>query len=52
MFRQLQQEGRYVPQILLLPFLQVLSACASILALEEGTFLGEQIIQSRWDSDG
>ncbi len=32
--------------------LQVLSACASIVALEEGTFLGEQIIQSRWDSDG
>jgi len=27
-------------------------ACASIVALEEGTFLGEQIIQSRWDSDG
>jgi hypothetical protein len=27
-------------------------ACASIVALEEGTFLGEQIIQSRCDSDG
>ncbi len=29
----------------------VLTACASIVALEEGTCAHEQIIQSGWDSD-
>jgi len=47
-FRQMQQEDVRPDSV---TFVGVLSACASIEALEEGKHAHEQIIESGWDSD-
>jgi pentatricopeptide repeat protein len=48
LFQQMQQE-RVQPNSV--TFVGVLNACASIVALEEGMSIHQQIIQSGWDSD-
>jgi pentatricopeptide repeat domain-containing protein 1 len=48
LFRQMQQEG-VLPNAV--TFMVVLNACASVVALEEGRRVHEQIIQSSCESD-
>ncbi len=48
LFQEMQQE-RVQPNSV--TFVGVLNACASIVALEEGMSVHQQIIQSGWDSD-
>jgi pentatricopeptide repeat protein len=48
LFRQLQQEGVQPNSV---TFVAVLNACASVVALEEGRSVHEQIIQSGCESD-
>jgi pentatricopeptide repeat protein len=44
----MKQEGVQLNSI---TFVGVLNACASIVALEEGRCVHEEIIESEWDSD-
>jgi pentatricopeptide repeat protein len=48
LFQQMQQEGVQPDSV---TFVGVLNACASVVALEEGSFAHEQIIERGWDSD-
>ncbi len=48
LFQQMQQEGVQPNSV---TFVGVLNACASVVALEEGKCVHEQIIQSGCDSD-
>jgi pentatricopeptide repeat protein len=48
LFEKMQQEG---VQPDFVTFVGVLNACASILALEEGRCVHQQIVEFGWDSD-
>jgi len=48
LFRQIQQQG--VPPNSV-TFVGVLNVCASMVAIEEGRCVRQQIIECRWDSD-
>jgi pentatricopeptide repeat protein len=48
LFRQMQQEGVRPDPV---TFVGVLNACASLVALEEGRCVHQQIVEYGWDSD-
>ncbi len=48
LFRQMQQEGVRPDSV---TFVGVLNACASVVALEEGKCVHQQIVECGWDSD-
>ncbi|CAM6049373.1 unnamed protein product [Sphagnum compactum] len=48
LFRQMQQEGVRPDPV---TFVGVLNACASVVALEEGRCVHQQIVEYGWDSD-
>ncbi len=48
LFEKMQQEGVQPDSV---TFAGVLNACASILALEEGRCVHQQIVEFGWDSD-
>ncbi|CAK9225565.1 unnamed protein product [Sphagnum troendelagicum] len=48
LFRQMQQEGVQPDSV---TFVGVLNACASVVALEEGRSVHQQIVEHGWDSD-
>ncbi|CAK9269740.1 unnamed protein product [Sphagnum jensenii] len=48
LFRQMQQEGVQPDPV---TFVGVLNACASLIALEEGRCVHQQIVEYGWDSD-
>ncbi|CAM6040507.1 unnamed protein product [Sphagnum compactum] len=48
LFQQMQQEGVWPNSV---TFVGVLNACASVIALEEGRFVHQQIIQSGLETD-
>jgi pentatricopeptide repeat protein len=48
LFRQIQQQGVRPNSV---SFVGVLNVCASMVAIEEGRCVRQQIIERRWDSD-
>ncbi len=48
LFRQMQQEGVQPDSVTIVA---VLNACASVVALEEGRSVHQQIVEHEWDSD-
>ncbi len=48
LFRQMQQEGVQPNSV---TFVGVLNACASVVALEDGRCVHQQIVECGWDSN-
>jgi pentatricopeptide repeat protein len=48
LFRQMQQQGVRPNSV---TFVGVLNVCASMVAIEEGRCVRQEIIECRWDSD-